>query len=131
MNNITISGRLTANPELKVTTSGKNVCSFTVAVRRDKETTDFIPCTAWNKTAENISRYFIKGSMIEVAGSLQTRNYEAKDKSKRTAFYVLVDKFGFLEAKSEKTNAESSTENNPYTEPPQFEEIGDDEDLPF
>ena len=131
MNNITISGRLTADPELKVTTSGKNVCSFTVAVRRDKETTDFIPCTAWNKTAENISRYFIKGSMIEVAGSLQTRNYEAKDKSKRTAFYVLVDKFGFLEAKSEKTNAESSTENNPYTEQPQFQEIGDDEDLPF
>ena len=131
MNNITISGRLTADPELNVTTSGKNVCSFTVAVRRDKETTDFIPCTAWNKTAENISRYFIKGSMIEVAGSLQTRNYEAKDKSKRTAFYVLVDKFGFLEAKSEKTNAESSTENNPYTEQPQFQEIGDDEDLPF
>lgn len=131
MNNITISGRLTADPELKVTTSGKNVCSFTVAVRRDKETTDFIPCTAWNKTAENISRYFIKGSMIEVAGSLQTRNYEAKDKSKRTAFNVLVDKFGFLEAKSEKTNAESSTENNPYTEQPQFQEIGDDEDLPF
>ena len=130
MNNITISGRLTADPELKVTTNGKNVCSFTVAVRRDKETTDFIPCTAWNKTAENISRYFIKGSMIEVAGSLQTRNYEAKDKSKRTAFYVLVDKFGFLESKAEKSNGESSA-NNPYTEPPQFEEIGDDEDLPF
>ena len=130
MNNITISGRLTADPELKVTTSGKNVCSFTVAVRRDKETTDFIPCTAWNKTAENISRYFIKGSMIEVAGSLQTRNYEAKDKSKRTAFNVLVDKFGFLESKAEKSNGESSA-NNPYTEQPQFQEIGDDEDLPF
>lgn len=131
MNVITITGRITAEPELKVTTNGKNVLSFTVAVRRDKDTTDFLPCTAWNKTAEIISQYFHKGDQIGIIGSLQTRHYE-KDGQKRTAYDILVDKFDFIGGKADKKESEQTNdEPNPYANEQKFEEIGSDEDLPF
>ena len=84
-----ITGRLTADAELKSTASGVSVTSFTVAVDRnyqkqgEEKQTDFITVVAWRNTAEFISKYFKKGSMIAVQGSIQTRNYEDKNGNKR------------------------------------------------
>jgi len=82
MNKVILMGRLTADPELRQTQSGVSSCRFTVAVNRnfvDKQTgerqADFISCTAWRQTAEFVSRYFSKGSMICVEGSLRTSSY--------------------------------------------------------
>ena len=78
MNIIAISGRLTRDPELKTTTSGKEVVEFTVAVDRPgtRDQTDFIDCVAWDKKAEFIAQYFQRGKRIEVSGVLTTRSYE-------------------------------------------------------
>ena len=95
LNRVVLMGRLTADPELKKTTSDLSVLSFTVAVERnysgnkDKQT-DFINCVAWRQTAEFISRYFSKGKMIALEGSIQVRNYTDKNDNKRQAVEVLV-----------------------------------------
>ena len=91
LNTIAIMGRLTHTPELRTTTSGKEVCSFDVACERSysangQRETDFLPCVAWGKTAQFISQYFDKGSMIAVNGSLQTRKYQDKQGNNRTAY---------------------------------------------
>ena len=83
LNMIAAIGRLTHTPELRTTTSGKEICSFDVACERSysangQRETDFLPCVAWGKTAQFISQYFDKGSMIAVNGSLQTRKYQDK-----------------------------------------------------
>ena len=85
INTAVIMGRLTADPELKTTASGLSVLSFSVAVDRnyqkegEERAVDFITVVAWRKTAEFVSKYFHKGSMIAVEGSIQTRKYEDKD----------------------------------------------------
>jgi len=76
INRVVIAGRLAQDLELKKTASGKSVCSFTIAVNRDKNTADFINCVAWNKTAESLTQYMKKGDMICVDGKLQTRSYD-------------------------------------------------------
>ena len=97
INNIVLMGRLTSDPELKTTQSGISVTSFTVACDRsyDKEKTDFIPCVAWRGTADFITRYFHKGSMIAVQGSLQQREYEDKNGNKRTVYEINVESASF------------------------------------
>lgn len=101
INNATIMGRLTADPELRSTQSGLSVVQFTVAVDRDyikqgeERQADFINCVAWRQTAEFISRYFGKGRMIAVEGSIQTRNYEDKHGNKRTATELIVNRAHF------------------------------------
>ena len=102
-------GRLTADPELRTTTSGLSVTSFTVAVDRnyksgDERQTDFINCVAWRATADFVTRYFRKGQMIAVQGSLQVRNYEDKNGNKRTAYDVVADNVSFCGSKSESGN---------------------------
>ena len=88
LNCAVIMGRLTADPELRTTTSGISVTSFSVAVDRsyvrpgEERQTDFINVVAWRQTAEFVTRYFHKGSMIAVQGSIQTRNYEDKNGTK-------------------------------------------------
>ena len=120
-NNVTLIGRLTATPELRQTTTGKTVVSFCIAVERrfDRATSDFINIVAWNKTAEFVSKYFAKGDLIALTGSIQTRKYEDKDGNKRTAFEVLADDVSFCGAKKEKSSE------------PEFEEIKISSDLPF
>ena len=91
LNMIAAIGRLTHTPELRTTTSGKEICSFDVACERSysangQRETDFLPCVAWGKTAQFISQYFDKGSMIAVNGSLQTRKYQDKQGNNRTAY---------------------------------------------
>lgn len=97
LNKIILQGRLTAEPDLRQTTSGVFVCSFTVAVDRDfkdkngDKQTDFIYVVAWRNTAEFVSKWFHKGSLILVDGSLQSRKYEDKSGQKRTTFDVVAN----------------------------------------
>ncbi len=109
LNSVIIMGRLTADPELRTTTSGLSVTSFTVAVDRnyksgDERQTDFINCVAWRQTADFVTRFFKKGQMIAVQGSLQVRNYEDKNGNKRTAYDVVADNISFCGSKSESGN---------------------------
>ncbi len=110
MNKVIITGRLTADPELRQTTSGIASCRFTVAVDRrfaDKNTgerqADFITCTAWRQTAEFVSRYFNKGKMIALEGSLRTGKYQDKNHSDVTHYTteVYVDNVEFVGGKNE------------------------------
>lgn len=123
MNIVVLQGRITANPELKTTSSQKNVLSFNLAVDRyskDGNKTDFITCVAWDKNAENISKYFLKGSKITIQGSIQTRQYERQDGSKATATEVVIDKFDFCENKNPSQQSE-----------PNFEDVDVNGELPF
>jgi single-strand DNA-binding protein len=128
-NLVFLKGRLTADPELKTTTNGKSVCSFTVAVDRgfgDNKATDFLTCVAWEQRAEFISRYFNKGSEIRILGEIQTRKYQDKDGNNRTVFEIRVQESGFCGKKAE-------TQTDPLTEfLPKAAEVGSlDDELPF
>lgn len=129
LNNVTLMGRLVADPEIRTTSSGKSVASFRIAVGRafskdGNRQADFITIVAWEKTAEFIGKHFSKGSMIALQGKIQTRNYEDSNGNKRTAFEVKADEVSFCGSKNESTSAPIA---------PAFEEIpdGDEEDLPF
>ena len=128
MNVAAFSGNLTADPELKTTQSGKSVCSFTVAVKRPgvKDTTDFIDCVAWEKRAEFLCNYFHKGSRIEVSGVMTTRTY-GNEGAKRKATELKCDEIGFGERKRD------DDQQAVHTAPAggDFEDITDDDDLPF
>ncbi len=107
INRIVLMGRLTADPEYRQTPNGVAVATFSIAVDRNfaangtERQTDFIPCVAWRGTADFISRYFHKGSMIAVDGSLQTRKYTDKQGNNRTAFEVVIDQVSFTGSKAE------------------------------
>lgn len=129
LNNVVLMGRLTADPKLKETTNGVSVTAFTIAVDRNfsgkdgKCQTDFINIVAWRNTADFICRYFTKGSMIALEGSIQTRNYEDKNGNKRTAVEVVVSNVSFCGDKRHEASSAAFDESA-------FEEISDD-DLPF
>lgn len=109
LNIVALTGRLTADPELKTTqSSGISVTSFSVAVNRnyragEEQQTDFINIVAWRNTAEFICRNFKKGNLIGIEGSIQTRKYEDSNGNKRTAFEVVASNVHFLESKSSAT----------------------------
>ena len=96
LNHAGLQGRLVKEAELRTTTNGKSVTTFTLAVERDKEHTYFVDCVAWEKTAENISRFCKTGDMIIIEGMLTTRNYEDKNGNKKKATEILVDCFHFV-----------------------------------
>lgn len=130
MNNVTLLGRLTRDPELRHTQSGTAVTSFTIAVDRGysedgERKTDFIDCVAWKGTAEFIAKYFTKGQKIAVTGTLQIRDWTDKDGNKRKSAEVIIRQAYFTSSKNESDRHA----NNDYTEP-EFEDI-DDDDLPF
>jgi single-strand DNA-binding protein len=154
MNKVIITGRLTADPELRQTQSGISSCRFTVAVNRkyaDKGTgerqADFITCVAWRQTAEFVTRYFNKGSMICVEGSLRTGSYQDRNHSDVTHYTteVYVDNVEFCGDKSGNSSggnsrpaqnaappAQNSTADNmSYGDLSEFEEILSDGDVPF
>ena len=126
MNRIVLLGRLTKDPELRITPSGVSVTSFTIAVNRrfKKDETDFISCVAWRQTAEFITKYFAKGSMIAVVGSLQTGSYE-KDGQKHFTTDVNVDEAYFTGEKPQ------SAESEPVNIDEGFMPMPDDDDIPF
>ena len=100
LNSVCLMGRLTRDPELRQTNTGKPVANFSIACDRDhnREETDFIDVVAWNGTAEFVNRYFQKGQMAVVKGRLQIRKYE-KDGEKKTACEIIADSVYFGEAK--------------------------------
>jgi len=139
MNKVILKGRLTADPELRQTQSGISSCRFTLAVDRkfaDKSTgerqADFVSCTAWRSTAEFVSRYFTKGSMILVEGALRTGSYTDKNHSDVTHYTtdVFVDNVEFCESKKKDNSQNSQTENSDFGDLSEFEEIIGD-DVPF
>lgn len=137
-NIVILSGRLTANPELKTTNSGKSVCNFTIAVERKfkqgaEKPTDFIDIVAWGNTAEIVSKYFSKGSMIGIEGSVQTRKYTDKDGNNRTAFEILANNVQFMESKRDGAASQASATPTAFSNAGfnDFEEISTDDDLPF
>ncbi|WP_293969456.1 single-stranded DNA-binding protein [uncultured Ruminococcus sp.] len=101
MNKVIISGRMTVNPELKTTTSGKSVCSFNLAVDRanKNDEADFPTVVAWDGTAEFASRYLTKGRKIIVEGHIHTRNYEDRDGNNRKATEIYAEHIEFADSK--------------------------------
>lgn len=140
-NKVILMGRLTADPELKQSTSGTPVTSFNLAVDRrynkgeDKQC-DFITIVAWRQTAEFICKYFGKGQAILVCGELQTRTWTDNQGNKRYATEVVASEACFCEAKKD-----SESNSTPYTyggsqgvyggSQPNFEDMSSDEGLPF
>lgn len=146
LNNVTIMGRLTKDPELRYTTSGTAVTSFTLAVERDysgkesEKQVDFIDCLAWRNTAEFVTKYFSKGRMVVAAGRLQTRTWEDKNGSKHKAVEIVAENVYFGDSKKE---SDGSGYQSQYRAAPQasaapssgydgFTELdGSDDELPF
>ena len=109
MNHFVGIGRLTRDPNVKYTQSGKAYASFTLAIDRRKsgdgnQQADFIQCVAWEKTAEVISQYCAKGKKIAVEGRIQTRSYEGSDGNKRYVTEVVVQSMEFCDSKSSGTS---------------------------
>lgn len=130
LNNITIMGRLTADPELKQTQSNISVTSFTIAVDRDYETngkreTDFFDVVAWRGTAEFIARNFSKGKLIAIVGGLQTRKLEDKNGNTRVSVEIKADTAYFCGDGKKETAPEVPE----YV--PSYAPFNPDEDLPF
>lgn len=119
MNVVCLMGRLTADPEVRQTPNGISVCSFSIAVDRfsnGERKADFINCVAWRQNAENIARYFKKGNMIAINGSIQTRTYQDRDTGKnRTAFEVLVDRFHFTGSANSNASQGASNYSSNYS----------------
>ena len=157
MNKALLIGRLTKDPELRATSTGRNVCQFSIAVNRNftnangEREADFINCVVWDKQAENLAKYQHKGNQIAVEGRIQTRNYDDKDGKKVYVTEILASNISFLDSKG--TGATGNTSFNNLPEPPMvdtssnnmetvsvekdpFEAFGDsieisDNDLPF
>lgn len=146
LNKVILGGRLTAEPELKTTPQGISVSSFSIAVNRsyarpgENPTADFINCVAWRSTAEFISKYFHKGSSICVVGSIQTRSWNDQQGQKRYATEVVIDEAKFVDSKSESmshggapsyADAVAPAFSSDAADAPKFEEMENDDDLPF
>lgn len=125
LNNVTIMGRLTRDPELRYTQSNTPVASFTLAVDRDfgEKQTDFIDCVAWRGTGEFVDRYFSKGSMAIVSGRLQIRSWTDDNGNKRRSAEVVAEHVYFGESKRREASADISAAD--------FEDLDDDGELPF
>lgn len=140
-NNVMLGGRLTADPEMKKTQSGKSVVSFTIAVSRrtgkDAEPmADFINCVAWEKNAETVANFFKKGMSIFLVGELQVRSYTANDGSKRYLTEVIARDIRFVESKAEAAATNKQMNTAPaypqsVAEAPHFEVLSEDDELPF
>ena len=138
MNNVSLIGRLTADPELKHTQSDLAYTRFSIAVDRqftkqgEEKQADFINVTAWRKTAEFICKYFSKGQRIALNGHIQTGSYTDKDGNKRTSFDVVADNVEFCEAKKQSGNSGNSNSNpDANSNHDMYVDMPNDEDLPF
>ena len=135
MNKVYLIGNLTRDPEMRSTSTGIPVCNFSIAVNRRKradgqQETDFFNIVAWRQLAEICSRYLAKGRKAAVSGSIQTRTYEAKDGSKRTAFDIVAEEVEFLTQKGSANEAEPSGSMGDHDAQAGFVQVEDD-DLPF
>lgn len=136
LNHISIMGRLTKDPELRRTSAGVAVASFTVAVDRDfsnngQEETDFFDCVAWRGTGEFVERNFHKGKMIIVAGRLQNRSWTDKEGNKRKTAEIVAENVYFGDSKKDAGDKFESARNAGDLEPDYPAIYGDDDGLPF
>ncbi len=144
VNRVVLVGRLTKEPMLRKTQTGKSVVSFTVAVNRrfgQTDQADFINCVAWEKRADFLSQFAKKGSLISLEGSIQSRSYDDKDGKRVYVQEVLTDNVQLLESKA--VNEAKSAYDEPYQVSPDYNEYSDDsqdegpvldissDDLPF
>ena len=136
-NKVILIGNMTADPELKQSTSGVSVCSFSIAVNRKMAKNgecDFITVVAWRQQAEFVCKYFKKGKPILVCGQLQTRNWTDNSGVRRYATEVVADEVSFVGANN--TEQDKPSGNVPYVPSeyqaaPEMEEVPNDGDLPF
>ena len=152
MLNVTaIMGRLVADPELRTTPAGVNVCRFRIACDRnfakpgEQRQADFVDIVAWRQQADFVCRYFQKGSLVAINGRIQTRNYQDKNGNNRTAFAVVAESINFGGSKGTSSakvddggEAAPRSEAWPKADPPanyggvdDFAVIDDNDDLPF
>lgn len=126
MNKALLIGRLTRDPELRSTSTGRNVCQFSIAVNRNftnangEREADFINCVVWDKQAENLVKYQKRGNQIAVDGRIQTRNYEDKDGKRVYVTEILANNISFLDSKGTNT---SSNDFNSLPEPPREDSV--------
>lgn len=124
LNKVILMGRITQDLEVRQTSSGVSVLSFTVAVQRsyarqgEERQTDFINCVAWRQQAEFIGRYFRKGRMIALEGNLRTRTYDDKNGTKHYVTEVFVDNVSFTGEKSDNNNGNAYGYQNSYSQQP-------------
>lgn len=146
MNKAILIGRLTKDPELKTTASGISVCSFTLAVNRRFKNADgnydadFISCVAWRQQADFLTKYFAKGRMVGLVGSIQTRTYEDKEGKKVYITEVTADEIHFVDSKASSGDSRQSAP-APQSSAPAMPSINEgdgfipmppgDDDLPF
>lgn len=141
LNRVVIVGHLVRDPELRKTASDRSVVAFTVALdnrttNNGEKSTSYIPCTAWNSTAESIAKFMKKGSLVGVDGHLNQRSYTANDGRKVSVVEVIADSVQFLEKKNDSSVNSSTTSNNDYNrQMPEDEPVegidASDDDLPF
>ena len=129
MNKVILMGRLTKDVEMRQTPNGVSVARFTLAVNRrfakeGQQQADFINCVAWRQTGEFIARYFQKGSMIAVVGSIQSRSWDGQDGKKQYATEVNVEEAYFTGSKAEGSQYNQTPQN--YNQAPQQQGFGDD-----
>ena len=123
MNKAILIGRLTRDPELRYTSSGRAVCQFSIAISRNytnqqgQRDTDFINCVVWDKQAENLAKYITKGRLVAVDGRIQTRNYENNEGKKVYVTEVLANNIQFLESKN--SGQGNNSESNPFDSIPE------------
>ena len=139
MNKLTIIGNLTRDPELRTTSSGVNVCTFTVAVNRrrsgnsNQPEADFFRVSAWRQLGENCQRYLAKGRKVAVVGAVSVQPYTGNDGTTRASLEVTADDVEFLSSRNEDAGYAPAAPSQPAPAAPAmngFEEV-DDEDLPF
>lgn len=140
MNRVILVGRITKDPEMKMTQSNIAVVSFTLAVNRQfsdaqgEKQADFIQCVVWRKQAENLARFVKKGALLGVEGRIQTRNYEAENGT-RYVTEVVCDSIQFLESKNDTDQPTKGYEETPADDQDEFYEtskqLAAEEDLPF
>ncbi len=129
LNKVVLIGRLTRDPDMRFTQSQRAVCSFNLAVNRSFTTqggereADFINIVSWGKTAENVSKYLNKGSLVAVDGRIQTRNYDNAQGQRVYVTEVVAENVTFLESKN---SSNSSAQNYGFTEPQQSNTTSND-----
>lgn len=135
-NRVIMIGRLVADPEMRTTQNGTSVVSARIAVDRPRskdgdKKSDFFNVVAWRQNAEFISRYFSKGKLIGIEGSLQTREYTDKEGNQRTVFEIVADRAFFVEAKGSAAADVSTKGVSTVGGAGEFTAVDDDSDLPF
>ena len=148
LNKVTLMGRLTRDPELKYTPNNVPVVAFTIAVDRnfarqgEQRATDFINCVAWRNQAEFLSKYFVKGQLLALSGSIQTRQYDDKDGKRVYITEVVTDEIHFAERRNDSSAPSAPQQSAPQVhqtapaEAPKqpvddFVLLPDDDELPF